>query len=91
MAKLPKTNVARLLEHAKIEHSLVTYEVDENNLAATHVAEVLGQDVAQVFKTIVLSITPAGYIVCIIPGDKEIDLKKAARVAGAKKAEILAL
>ncbi len=91
MAKTPKTNVARLLERDKIAHKLVTYEVDENNLAATHVAEVLGEDVERVFKTLVLNSTPTGHIVCVIPGDKEIDLKKAARAAGMKKVEMLPL
>ena len=38
-AKINKTNAARLLDKAKIAYELVPYEVDENNLAATHVAE----------------------------------------------------
>ena len=42
-AKINKTNAARLLDKAKIAYELVPYEVDENNLAATHVAEQLGE------------------------------------------------
>ena len=53
-AKINKTNAARLLDKAKIAYELVPYEVDENNLAATHVAEQLGENIAQVFKTLVL-------------------------------------
>ena len=49
-AKINKTNAARLLDKAKIAYELVPYEVDENNLAATHVAEQLGENIAQVFK-----------------------------------------
>ncbi len=89
MAKTIKTNVARLLEAAGIKHNLVPYEVDENDLAATHVAEQLGEDIARVFKTLVLTTGVKQYIVCVIPGDKEVDLKKAAKAAGAKKAEML--
>ncbi len=89
--KLPKTNAARLLDQAKIAYSLVPYHVDENNLAATHVAEQLGEDVAQVFKTLVLRGDRNGIFVCIIPGDKEVDLKRAAKVSGNKNAEMIAM
>ena len=49
--KINKTNVARLLDKAKVAYQLVPYEVDENDLSATHVADQLGENVAQVFKT----------------------------------------
>lgn len=84
-----KTNAVRLLEKAKIPFETVPYEVDENDLAATHVAEQLGENIAQVFKTLVLHGDRSGYFVCVIPGDKEVDLKKAAKAAGAKKAEMI--
>lgn len=86
---MKKTNVARLLESAYVPFRLVPYEVDEDNLAATHVAEELGEDIAQVFKTLVLCGDKGFHMVCVIPGDKEVDLKKAARVAGVKKVEML--
>ena len=66
--KINKTNAARLLDKAKIAYELVPYEVDENNLAATHVAEQLGEDIAQVFKTLVLRGDKNGIFVCVIPG-----------------------
>lgn len=92
MAKhLNKTNAARLLDRANIPYELVPYEVDENNLAAQHVAESLGEDIRQVFKTIVLHGEKVGHFVCVVPGNSEIDLKKAARAAGAKKAELIAM
>ena len=49
--KVEKTNAARLLDRAKIAYELVPYRVDEEHLAATHVAEQLGEDIATVFKT----------------------------------------
>ena len=63
--KINKTNVARLLDKAKVAYKLVPYEVDENDLSATHVAEQLGEDVSQVFKTLVLRGDKSGYFVCV--------------------------
>ena len=89
--KTNKTNAARLLDRAKIPYELVPYEVDENNLAATHVAEQLGENIEQVFKTLVLRGDKHGIFVCVIPGDKEVDLKKAAKISGNKSAEMIAM
>lgn len=88
-AKIDKTNAARLLDRAKIAYELVPYTVDEDNLAATHVAEQLGEDIATVFKTLVLHGERSGYFVCVIPGDREVDLKAAARVSGNKKVDLI--
>lgn len=87
-----KTNAARLLDKAGIPYKLVPYEVDENDLSVTHVADTLGEDVAMVFKTLVLHgdrTGGGGYFVCVIPGAEEVDLKKAAKAAGMKKAEMI--
>ena len=87
--KIEKTNAARLLDRAGLQYNLVPYEVDENDLAAQHVADSLGQDIAKVFKTLVLHGDKTGYIVCVIPGDKEVDLKALAKVSGNKKVEMI--
>lgn len=84
-----KTNAARLLDKAKIAYQLIPYTVDESNLAAGHVAEELGEDLRQVFKTLVLHGERVGYFVCVVAGDCEVDLKKAARAAGAKKCDLI--
>ncbi|MDE5750730.1 MAG: Cys-tRNA(Pro) deacylase [Duncaniella sp.] len=89
MEKINKTNVARLLDRAKISYELIPYTVDPDNLAATHVAEELGEDINRVFKTLVLRGEKTGYFVCVVPGNAEVDLKKAAKAAGAKKAEMI--
>lgn len=89
--KINKTNVARILDQKKIRYELVPYEVDENDLAATHVASQLGEDIGQVFKTLVLRGDRNGLLVCVIPGDKEVDLKKAAKLSGNKKVEMIAM
>ncbi len=89
MAGNIKTNAARLLDRAKIPYTLIPYTVDEDNLAADHVAEELGEDIRRVFKTLVLHGDKCGYIVCVIPGNMEVDLKAAAKVAGAKKVDLI--
>lgn len=87
--KIEKTNAARLLDKAKIKYNLIPYEFDENDLAAQHVADSLGQDIAKVFKTLVLHGDKTGYVVCVIPGDMEVDLKALAKVSGNKKVEMI--
>ncbi|MDO5569862.1 MAG: Cys-tRNA(Pro) deacylase [Bacteroidales bacterium] len=87
--KLAKTNAARLLDKAGVNYELVAYDVDENYLAATHVAQQLGQDINQVFKTLVLRGDKTGLFVCIVPGDANVDLKKAAKVSGNKSAQMI--
>ena len=89
MAHITKTNAARLLDKAGIAYRLIPYTVDESDLAATHVARELGEDIRRVFKTLVLKGDRTGHFVCVIPGDAEVDLKKAARAAGAKKADLI--
>ncbi len=87
--KIEKTNAARLLDRAKIKYELIPYLVDENNLAATHVAEQLGEDISMVFKTLVLKGDRTGHLVCVVPGNHEVDLKAAARISGNKWVEMI--
>lgn len=89
--KEKKTNAARILDGKKIPYKLHTYEVDPDNLAADHVAELLGQPIERVYKTIVLRGNKTGPIVCVVAGNQEVDLKKAAKVSGNKSVEPLPL
>ena len=86
-----KTNAARLLDAAGIHHELIPYEYTEDDLSAQHVAAQLGEDIDQVFKTLVLRGDRTGCFVCVIPGDFEVDLKVAARISGNKSCEMLHL
>lgn len=90
-SKHTKTNAVRLLETAHIPFATREYEYDENDLAAQHVAEALGQDINRVFKTLVLRGERTGLFVCVVPGNCEVNLKKAAAAAGDKKAEMIAM
>lgn len=87
--KINKTNAARLLDKAGVAYQLVPYEVDESDLSATHVAGQLGENVNQVFKTLVLHGDKSGYFVCVIPGAEEVDLKKAAKASGNKSCRMI--
>lgn len=87
--RINKTNAARLLDQLKIAYELISYEVDENDLGAQHIAEQLGQPIERLFKTLVLRGDKTGLVVCVIPGAAEVDLKKAAKVTGNKKLEMI--
>ena len=89
--KIEKTNAARLLDKAGISYKLIPYEFDENDLAAQHVADSLEQDIARVCKTLVLHGDRTGHIVCVVPGNGEVDLKALAKASGNKKVEMIAM
>ena len=89
--KEKKTNAARILDSLGVAYSLHSYEVDPDNLAAEHVAELLGQPIERVYKTIVLRGNKTGPIVCVVAGCNEVDLKNAARASGNKSVEPLPL
>lgn len=91
MKKIQKTNAARLLDRAKIQYELIAYEVDENDLSAGHLAATIGENINQVFKTLVLFGEKTKYFVCVVPGNSEVDLKKAAKVSGNKKVDLIAM
>jgi len=86
---MKKTNAARLLDAKGIDYELAEYEVDENDLSAVTLAKKIGQNVEQIFKTLVLRGDKTGVFVCVIPGNAEVDLKKAAKVSGNKNAAMV--
>jgi Cys-tRNA(Pro)/Cys-tRNA(Cys) deacylase len=86
---MSKTNVARLLDAQGVSYRLIAYDVDESDLSAVTVAAKLGQNVEQVFKTLVLKGDKTGVFVCIIPGAEELDLKKASKASGNKNAAMV--
>ncbi len=84
-----KTNAMRMLDKAGVSYSTKEYEVDENDLSGSHVADLMGVDHGSIFKTLVLKGEKTGYLVCCIPVDGELDLKKVAKAAGDKKVEMI--
>ena len=89
--KPTKTNAARLLDQLSIPYELRAYEVDPNDLTAISVAHKIGLPPEQVFKTLVTVTSDREHLFAIIPGDTELDLKKLATAAGARKAELATL
>ena len=87
--KTPKTNAMRLLDIAKISYEIIEYEVDENDLSGTHIADQVGLPYDVVFKTIVTKGDKTGFCVFCLPCHKEIDFKAAARASGNKSIEPL--
>lgn len=86
-----KTNAARLLDSHNIAYELRTYEVDPEDLTAISVARKIGLPPEQVFKTLLGQTNTGDHLFAVIPGDAELDLKKLAHAAGAKKAELASL
>ncbi len=89
--KIAKTNAARLLDGLGIAYELRPYEVDPDDLTAISVAKKIGMPPEQVFKTLLAHTGAAEHVFAVIPGDAELDLKKLAHAAGAKKVELAAL
>jgi Cys-tRNA(Pro)/Cys-tRNA(Cys) deacylase len=86
-----KTNAARLLDSLSIAYELRTYEVDPDDLTALSVARKIGLPAQQVFKTLLAHTNGGDHVFAVIPGDAELDLKKLAHAAGAKRAELASL
>ena len=91
MKKLKKTNAARILDNLKIDYEIKTYEVDENDLSAVHVAETAGLDIETVFKTLVARGDKTGVIMAVIGGGEELNLKSLAKASENKSVEMIAL
>jgi Cys-tRNA(Pro)/Cys-tRNA(Cys) deacylase len=87
--RMTKTNAARILDAMGIHFELIPYQVDETDLSAPTVAKKLGQNIEQVFKTLVLRGDKTGVFVCVIPGGEELDLKKAAKVSENKNSAMV--
>ena len=91
MKKIKKTNAARILDKLGIDYEIKTYEVDEDDLSAVHVAQVVGMDISTVFKTLVTRGDKTGVIMAVIGGGEEINLKLLAKASGNKSVEMIAL
>lgn len=91
MKKIKKTNAARILDNLGIDYEIKTYEVDENDLSAVHVADTVGLDIKTVFKTLVTRGDKTGIIMAVIGGADEINLKLLAKASGNKSVEMIAL
>ena len=84
-----KTNVTRMVAQAKIPYRTAEYEYDEHDLSGTHAANAIDMPQEQVFKTLVARGDKSGICVFCIPVCFSLDLKKAAKVSGNKKLDLV--
>jgi len=86
---MTKTNAVRLLEAAQIQFAIIEYDASDGEISGVAVAEKIGKDPERVFKTLVAEGKNTGINVFVIPGNTELDLKKAAQVTGDKYVEMI--
>ena len=86
-----KTNAVRLVQQSGFSLEEAFYEYDENDLNGNHAAKAIGMPAEQVYKTLVARGDKTGIHVFCIPVCCELDLKKAAKAAGDKKIELVAV
>ena len=87
--KQKKTNVMRILDAKKIPYQSYTYDDSDNMIDGVTVAHMTGKDPSVVYKTLVTSGKPGTYYIFVLPVNKELDLKKAARAVGEKRIEMI--
>ena len=88
MKKTEKTNVMRVLEQKKVPYNSYSY-VNTDALSGTEVAKALNQNPEQVFKTLVTIGHSKTNYVFLVPVEKELDLKKAAKAVGEKSIQMI--
>ena len=79
--KHKKTNAMRMLDRAKINYSVNTFEIGEEHLDGETIAELVHANVKDVYKTLVLENANHDHFVCVIPVSETLDLKEAAHVS----------
>lgn len=89
MAKQAKTNAMRILDSKKIDYELITYDSQDGKIDGVSVAEKIGKDPKQVYKTLVAQGASKQLYVFIVPVEKELNLKKGAHACGEKKIEMI--
>jgi Cys-tRNA(Pro)/Cys-tRNA(Cys) deacylase len=89
VTKKKKTNAMRMLDKEKMKYEIYTYESEDGKIDGVSVAKKIDQDVRIVFKTLVAQGSSKQYFVFVVPVEKELDLKKAAKSVGEKKVELI--
>lgn len=84
-----KTNAMRILDKNKINYEIIEYDISDGKIDGVSVAEKTNQDVKEVYKTLVTQGVSKELYVFVIPVDLELNLKKAAKVCGEKKVDMI--
>ena len=88
MAKEAKTNAMRMLDRQKVKYEAFSYECDEF-IDGIHSADKIGAPYDQSFKTLVMEGKSGGYFVFVVPIEKEVDRKAAAKAVGEKTVDMI--
>lgn len=88
MAKV-KTNAIRILEKNNVKYEIITYDSKDGKIDGISVAEKINRNIEEVYKTLVTIGNSNELYVFVIPVDKELDLKKAAKIVEEKKIEMI--
>ena len=88
MAKEAKTNAMRMLDRQKVKYEAFTYECDEF-IDGLHSADLIGAPYDQSFKTLVMEGKSGGCYVFVVPIEKEVDRKAAAKAVGEKTVDMI--
>lgn len=88
MAKEAKTNAMRMLDRQKITYETLTYDCDEF-VDGMHSADLTGAPYEQSFKTLVMEGKSGGFYVFVVPIEKEVDRKAAAKAVGEKAVDMI--
>ena len=88
MAKEAKTNAMRMLDRQKVKYEAFPYECDEF-IDGLHSADLIGAPYEQSFKTLVMEGKSGGYYVFVVPIEKEVDRKAAAKAVGEKAVDMI--
>ncbi|ABG83950.1 ybaK/ebsC protein [Clostridium perfringens ATCC 13124] len=86
-----KTNAMRILDSKKVSYEMLSYESEDGKIDGISVAHKIGVDEKNVFKTLVAQGTSKELYVFVIPVAEELNLKNAAKIAGEKKVEMIAV
>ncbi|MBQ1455101.1 MAG: Cys-tRNA(Pro) deacylase [Thermoguttaceae bacterium] len=87
---VPKTNVCRLLERGNVPYTLVeSHDVHDEDWSSVKTSQSLGVEAGRIFKTLVLRGDKNRFLVCCVPSDSELDMKKVARASGDKRVEMI--
>ncbi|MGL5507369.1 MAG: Cys-tRNA(Pro) deacylase [Paraclostridium sp.] len=86
-----KTNAMRILDSNKTNYNMLSYDASDDQVDGVSVATKIGRSVDEVYKTLVTQGTSKNFYVYVIPVHENLDLKKAAKVSGEKKVEMIAV
>lgn len=84
-----KTNAMRILDSKNIDFKVSTYDIKDGKIDGVSVAEKIGRDITEVYKTLVTQGSSRTLYVFVIPVAEELDMKKAAKAAGEKSIEMI--